>query len=76
MSNKFPEVELVLLIKCRDMEDSIQESAKTQLLFSESDQLIRNLLDSLFHPGSGNEIILIVDGVDETPKKVERCFVN
>ena len=72
MPNKFPEVELVLLIKCRDMEDSIQESAKTQLLPWDNDQL-RNALDSFIHLG---KIMLIIDGVDEIPKSAESHVVN
>ena len=72
MPNKFPEVELVLLIKCRDMEDSIQESAKTQLLPWDNDQL-RNALDSFIHSG---KIMLIIDGVDEIPKSAKSHVVN
>ena len=72
MPNKFPEVELVLLIKCRDMEDSIQESAKTQLLPWDNDHL-RNALDSFIHSG---KIMLIVDGIDEIPKSAESHVVN
>ena len=72
MPNKFPEVELVLLIKCRDMEDSIQESAKTQLLPWDNDHL-RNALDSFIHSG---KIMLIIDGVDEIPKSSESHVVN
>ena len=74
MPNKFPKVELVLLIKCRDMEDSIQESAKTQLLPWDNDQL-RNALDSFIHDHSG-KIMLIIDGVDEIPKSAESHVVN
>ena len=72
MPNTFPEVELVLLIKCRDMEDSIQESAKTQLLPWDNDQL-RNALDSFIHSG---KIMLIIDGVDEIQKSAESHVVN
>ena len=72
MPNKFPEVELVLLIKCRDMEDSIQESAKTQLLPWDNDQL-RNVLHSFIH---SDKIMLIIDGVDEIPKSAESHVVN
>ena len=71
MPNKFPEVKLVLLIKCRDMEDSIQESAKTQLLPWDNDQL-RNALDSFIHSG---KIMLIIDGVDELPQSGESHVV-
>ena len=63
MPDKFPKVELVLLIKCRDMKGSIQESAKTQLLPSNDKQLLKDL-DSFFH-SAPNKIMLIVDGVDE-----------
>ena len=72
MPDKFPEVELVLLIKCRDMKDNIQESAKTQLLPWDNDEL-RNVLDSFLHSG---KIMLIVDGVDEISKSAESHVVN
>ena len=72
MPNKFPEVELVLLIKCWDMEASIQESAKTQLLPWDNDQL-RNALDSFIHSG---KIMLIIDGFDEIPKSAESHVVD
>ena len=69
MPDKFPEVELVLLIKCRDMKDSIQESAKTQLLPWDNDEL-RNVLDSFLH-SAPDKIMLIVDGVDEISEENE-----
>ena len=69
MPNKFPEVELVLLIKCRDVKDSIQESAKTQLLPWDKDEL-PNVLDSFLH-SAPDKIMLIVDGVDEISEKNE-----
>ena len=72
MPDKFPEVELVLLIKCRDINDSIQESVKTQLLPSDNDEL-RNVLDSFLRSG---KIMLIVDGVDEISKNAESHVVN
>ena len=45
MPDKFPEVKLVLFIKSRDIKNSIRESAKTQLLPWDNDEL-RNVLDS------------------------------
>ena len=72
MPDKFPEVELVLLINCWNMKDSIQESAKTQLLPLHNDEL-RNVLDSFLPSG---KIMLIVDGVDEISKSAEIHVVN
>ena len=72
MPDTFPEVELVLLIKCRDINDSIQESVKTQLLPWDNDEL-RNVLDSFLHSG---KIMFIVDGVDEISKSAESHVVN
>ena len=69
MPDKFPKVELVLLIKCRDMKDSIQESAKTQLLPFDDKQLLKDL-DSFFH-SAPDKIMLIVDGVDEISEENE-----
>ena len=47
LPKKFPKVEIVLLIKCREMKDSIQESAKTQLLPWDNDEL-RNVFGLFF----------------------------
>ena len=69
MPDKFPKVELVLLIKCRNMKDSIQESAKTQLLPFDDKQLLKDL-DSFFH-SAPDKIMLIVDGVDEISEESE-----
>ena len=69
MPDKFPEVELVLLIKCRNMKDNIQESAKTQLLPWDKGEL-RNDLGSFFH-SAPDKIMLIVDGVDEISEENE-----
>ena len=69
MPDKFPEVELVLLIKCWDMEDSIQESAKTQLLPRDKDEL-RDVLDYFLY-SAPDRIMLIVDGVDEISEENE-----
>ena len=69
MPDKFPEVELVLLIKCRDMKDSIQESAKTQLLPFDNKQLLKDL--ESFFDSAADKIMLIVDGVDEISKENE-----
>ena len=67
MPDKFPGVKLVLFIKSRDIKNSIRESAKTQLLPWDNDEL-RNVLDSFLHSG---KIMLIVDGVDEISKSAE-----
>ena len=69
MPDKFPVVELVLLIKCGDMKGSIQESAKTQLLPFDDKQLLKDL-DSFFH-SAPDKIMLIVDGVDEISEENE-----
>ena len=69
MPDKFPNIELVLLIKCRDMNGSIQESAKTQLLPFDDKHLLKDL-DSFFH-SAPDKIMLIVDGVDEISEENE-----
>ena len=65
MPSKFPPVQLVFLIKCRDMEGDILNAINEQLLPTDRDSLKINL-DNFIKKQPG-KIMLIVDGLDETP---------
>ena len=67
--DKFPPIQLVFLIKCRDMKCDILEAIKDQLLPSDKDDLKKKL--PKFIKKQQDKILLIVDGLDETPKGAE-----
>ena len=67
MPEKFPPFQLVFLIKCRDMKYNILEAIKDQLLPLEKDDLKKKLPN--FIEKQQDKILLIVDGLDETPEK-------
>ena len=74
MPSKFPPVQLVLLIKCRDMKGNILETINEQLLPSDRDGLKMNL--SKFIEEQPSKIILVVDGLDETPEAATEHVIN
>ena len=74
MPSNFPPVQLVLLIKCRDMKGDILETINEQLLPSDRDSLKINL--SKFIEEQPSKIILVVDGLDETPEAAGQHVMN
>ena len=74
MPSKFPPVQLVLLIKCRDMKDDILNAINEQLLPTDRDSLKINL--SNFIKEQPGKIMLIVDGLDETPDAASKYVMN
>ena len=66
---KFPPIQLVFLIKCRDMKYDILEAIKDQLLPLDKDDLKKKL--PKFIEKQQDKILLIVDGLDETSKGAE-----
>ena len=68
MPEKFPSFQLVFLIKCRDMKCDILEAINDQLL-SDEDSLNKKL--SKIMKEKKDKILLIVDGLDETPEGAE-----
>ena len=86
MPSKFPPVQLVLLIKCRDMTGDILEAIYEQLLPLDEDSL-KNKLHT-FIKKQPEKILLVVDGLDEitqaatdhvmnllTGKCLRKCYV-
>ena len=74
MPSKFPPVQLVLLIKCRDMKDDILETINKNLLPSDRNSLKINLNN--FIEVQPEKILLIVDGLDETPEATSKYVMN
>ena len=74
MPSKFPPVQLVLLIKCRDMKVDILEAIYEQLLPLHEDSL-KNKLHTFIqkHP---EKILLVVDGLDEITEAAAEHVMN
>ena len=74
MPSKFPPVQLVLLVKCRDMKGDILETIKEQLLPLDRDSLKINLCNFIREQTS--KIMLVVDGLDEIPEAAAKHVIN
>ena len=74
MPSKFPPVQLVLLIKCRDMEGDILEAIDEQLLPFDEDSL-KNKLHT-FIKEQPEKILLVVDGLDEITEAATEHVIN
>ena len=74
MPSKFPPVQLVLLIKCRDMEGDILEAIDEQLLPLDEDSL-KNKLHT-FIKEQPEKILLVVDGLDEITQAATEHVMN
>ena len=74
MPTKFPSVQLVLLIKCRDMEDDILKAIDDQLFGLDEDSL-KNKLHT-FIEQQPEKILLVIDGLDETPEAASKYIKN
>ena len=65
-----PKFELVLLLKCRDIEGGIMDAIVEQLLPKDINEKIRKkLLDFLLDFHNQERILIILDGLDELPEK-------
>ena len=66
----FPKFELVLLLKCRDIDGGIMDAIIEQLLPKDIDEKIKEKLLDFFRDIHNQErILIILDGLDELPEK-------
>ena len=76
-TESFPEFELVLLLKCRDIDGDLTEAITEQLFGSNlrkdaSEELLRFLEDIENH----ERVLIILDGLDELPEKSKHHVDN
>ena len=64
----FPEFEIVLLLKCRDIDGDVLEAINEQLL-PEDEKLRKELIDYIKEFHLHGKVLLILDGLDELPEK-------
>ena len=74
MPTKFPPVQQVLLIKCRDMKSNILEAITEQLFPLDEDSLNKKL--RTFITEQPEKTLLVVDGLDETPEAATEHVTN
>ncbi|CAH3021383.1 unnamed protein product [Porites evermanni] len=66
----FPKFELVLLLKCRDIDGNIMDTIREQLLPRDiEEKIVEKLLHFLKDIHSQERILIILDGLDELPEK-------
>ena len=73
-TSEFPPVQLVLLIKCRDMNGDVLEAINEQLFPLDEDNL-KNKLRTIIEK-QPEKILLVVDGLDETPETAKEHLMN
>ena len=66
----FPEFNIVLLLKCRDIDGDIIKAIDEQLL-PEDDDVKKELRDYIQDIHNQEQVLIILDGLDELPKGVE-----
>ena len=74
--DSFPQFEVVLLLKCRDICGDIIEAIATQLLpesKKNAEAIKKELIDYIEDFHFQEKVLIILDGLDELPKMSERC---
>ena len=69
--NSFPAFEIVLLLKCRDVDGDLMDAISEQLL-PEDENLRKDLVEYIQDVHNQENILIILDGLDELPMKAER----
>ena len=66
----FPKFEVVLLLKCRDIDGNIMDTIREQLLPRDiEEKIVEKLLHFLKDIHNQERILIILDGLDELPEK-------
>ena len=73
--DSFPQFEVVLLLKCRDIHGDIMEAIDTQLLpeSKNAEAIKKELIDYIEDFHYQEKVLIILDGLDELPKMSENC---
>ena len=66
----FPEFNIVLLLKCRDIDGDVIKAIDQQLL-PEDDDIKKELRDYIQDIHNQEQVLIILDGLDELPKDAE-----
>ncbi|XP_015749372.1 PREDICTED: uncharacterized protein LOC107329150 [Acropora digitifera] len=74
MPRNFPSFKLVFLLKCRDIIEDVGEEIFEQLLPEDLEEKIKEALANFLEDlDNQKQILIILDGLDELPEKLEDC---
>ncbi|XP_067019573.1 protein NLRC3-like isoform X2 [Acropora muricata] len=74
MPRNFPSFKLVFLLKCRDIIKDVVEEIFEQLLPEDLEEKIKEALANFLEDlDNQKQILIILDGLDELPEKLEDC---
>ncbi|KAL9950413.1 hypothetical protein ACROYT_G042902 [Oculina patagonica] len=69
----FPVFQLVLLLKCRDIQGDVMEAISEQLLPEDTDEKFKKeIMDYIKDFHNQEKILIILDGLDELPRTAEK----
>ena len=67
--HSFPEFNILLLLKCRDIDEDIRKAIKEQLFPEGYEDVKKELLDYMKDIHNQENVLIILDGLDELPKE-------
>ena len=67
--HSFPEFNILLLLKCRDIDEDIRRAIKEQLFPEGYGDVKKELMDYMKDIHNQENVLIILDGLDELPKK-------
>ena len=69
--HSFPEFNILLLLKCRDIDEDIRKAIKEQLFPEGYEDVKKELMDYMKDIHNQENVLIILDGLDELPKEAE-----
>ena len=67
--HSFPEFNILLLLKCRDIEEDTRKAIKEQLFPEGCEDVKKELMDYMKDIHNQENVLIILDGLDELPKR-------
>ena len=67
--HSFPEFNILLLLKCRDIDEDIKKTIKEQLFPEGYGDVKKELMDYMKDIHNQEKVLIILDGLDELPKR-------